>query len=219
METILLFTDMKDKIFNSLKQTYSHLGLGDTVLQTYAETMDATGLVTEDNLETLVKGQENILKAFQSNLDKSRSEHAAVKKELDELKGRAGGGDPTKKEPEKKDDEPDWFKAYREKAEKELSEMKKENESFKAEREKTERASKITAKAKELNIPEWRIKEGFTIPDDADDTTITNALTGVKQNLVNAGLEGRKEAYPVSGTLEKEKEEAEAWAKTLPDRK
>ena len=77
---------MKEKIYNQLKQEFSKLGLSDELLQSVAASLDSTGLVTDENLATVVKGQENMLKSYQSNLDKLRTEGAGFKKELEELK-------------------------------------------------------------------------------------------------------------------------------------
>lgn len=41
---------MKEKIFYALKQSYSSLGLGDSVLMALAATLDATDIVTDENL-------------------------------------------------------------------------------------------------------------------------------------------------------------------------
>ena len=43
--------------------------------------------------------------------------------------------------------------------------------------------AKITSKAKELGVPQWRIDEGFNIADDATDEVITDTLTKVANNI------------------------------------
>lgn len=48
---------------------------------------------------------------------------------------------------------------------------------------KAARLAKITSKAKELGVPQWRIDEGFTIADDASDDAITDTLTKVANNI------------------------------------
>lgn len=68
---------MKEKIFNQLKQDFSKLGLSDEILQSVASSLDAMGLITDDNLATIVKGQESMLKSYQSNFDRLRTEGAA----------------------------------------------------------------------------------------------------------------------------------------------
>ncbi|WFE84996.1 hypothetical protein [Parabacteroides chongii] len=61
---------MKEKIFNLLKQSYSNFGLSDDILQGQAEALANTGLVTEDNLQTVVDGQKSFLSSLQSGIDK-----------------------------------------------------------------------------------------------------------------------------------------------------
>lgn len=45
---------MKEKIFQKLKQEFSHLGLGDVVLQAHADSLAAIGLVTDENIDTVI---------------------------------------------------------------------------------------------------------------------------------------------------------------------
>ena len=60
-------------------------------MRSVAESLGSTGLITDDNLETAVAGQESMLKSYQSSLDKVRTESANYKKELEELRGKGGG--------------------------------------------------------------------------------------------------------------------------------
>ena len=113
---------MKDKIFQALKQAFPQLGLGDEILMARAEALDATGLVTEENLQAVVTSQKANLEALQKSNDKRvaealakakkdsdaaaaklKAEHEAalkaekdnleaIKKELDELKAKSPGG-------------------------------------------------------------------------------------------------------------------------------
>ena len=57
-------------------------------MRSVAESLGSTGLITDDNLETAVAGQESMLKSYQSSLDKVRTESANYKKELEELRGK-----------------------------------------------------------------------------------------------------------------------------------
>ena len=77
---------MLEKILKSLKQCYSSLGLGDEVLKTVAASLESTGLVTDENLETIVKGQEKQLKQFQSEFDKLRGDNSKASKDVEEWK-------------------------------------------------------------------------------------------------------------------------------------
>ena len=206
---------MKEKIYNQLKQEFSKLGLSDELLQSVAASLDSTGLVTDENLATVVKGQENMLKSYQSNLDKLRTEGAGFKKELEELKAKGGKGGGQQQQPE--DDMPEWFTKYKAEQDKKMGELIAENEKFKAEKARGERNAMILAKAKELKISKSRIEEGFAISDDMDEAGIATYLSKVKKNEVAKGLEDRSSAFSLSTPEDQGKELAKEWAKSLPD--
>ena len=206
---------MKEKIYNQLKQEYARLGLSDELLQSVAASLEATGLVTDENLATVVKGQENMLKSYQSNFDKLRTEGAGYKKELEELKAKGGQGGGQQKQP--KDELLELFNKYKEENDKKLNALIEENTKFKAEKARGERNALILAKAKELKISKSRIEEGFAIPDDMDEAGIATYLSKVKKNEVAKGLEDRSSAFSLSTTEDQGKELAKDWAKNLPD--
>ena len=206
---------MKEKIYNQLKQEYARLGLSDELLQSVAASLEATGLVTDENLATVVKGQENMLKSYQSNFDKLRTESAGYKKELEELKAKGGQGGGQQKQP--KDELLELFNKYKEENDKKLNALIEENTKFKAEKAKGERNALILAKAKELKISKSRIEEGFAIPDDMDEAGIATYLSKVKKNEVAKGLEDRSSAFSLSTSEDQGKELAKDWAKNLPD--
>lgn len=207
---------MKEKIYNQLKQDYARLGLSDELLQSVAASLEATGLVTDENLATVVKGQENMLKSYQSNFDKLRTEGAGYKKELEELKAR-GGGQGGGQQQQPKDELLELFNKYKEENDKKLNALIEENTKFKAEKAKGERNALILAKAKELKISKSRIEEGFAIPDDMDEAGIATYLSKVKKNEVAKGLEDRSSAFSLSTSEDQGKELAKEWAKSLPD--
>lgn len=206
---------MKEKIYNQLKQEYARLGLSDELLQSVAASLEATGMVTDENLATVVKGQENMLKSYQSNFDKLRTEGAGYKKELEELKAKGGQGGGLQKQP--KDEMPEWFTKYKEEQDKKLNALIEENTKFKAEKARGERNALILAKAKELKISKSRIEEGFAIPDDMDEAGIATYLSKVKKNEVAKGLEDKSSAFSLSTSEDQGKELAKEWAKSLPD--
>lgn len=208
---------MKEKIYNQLKQEYARLGLSDELLQSVAASLEATGLVTDENLATVVKGQENMLKSYQSNFDKLRTEGAGYKKELEELKARGGQGGAPQPKPQPKDELLELFNKYKEENDKKLNALIEENTKFKAEKAKGERNALILAKAKELKISKSRIEEGFAIPDDMDEAGIATYLSKVKKNEVAKGLEDRSSAFSLSTSEDQGKELAKEWAKSLPD--
>lgn len=177
---------MKEKLFNALKQKYSNLGLGDETLKSVADSLVNTGLVTEENLDTVVAGQESMLKGYQSTFDRMRTENANYKKEIETLKGK--GGDPNKTEPNNDNEEPGWFKAYLKRQEEKEAAAKEEADKVKA---AADRKDLILKKAKEAGIPEWRIKEGFAIGEEADESAIKSYMDSIKQNIVTNSLEGK----------------------------
>lgn len=61
---------MKDKILNSLKRDYAHLGLDETVLSGLASMLATSGLVTEDNLQSVIAGQKAYLEDMQRANDR-----------------------------------------------------------------------------------------------------------------------------------------------------
>ncbi len=58
-----------------------------------------------------------------------------------------------------------------------------ENAEYKAQQTAANRQKFILDKAKELQIPEWRIGEGFTFAENADEAAITETLTKVSNNI------------------------------------
>lgn len=212
---------MKEKILAALKTKYSNLGFGAKVLDGVAAILEKS-VTDESQIETAVGGVEPLLKVFQSDADRARTEYNALKGQYDVLKAKveasaAGGGKQDKKNAPD-DEEPAWFKAYKQQQEERYNAIKTESDTLKAEKAKSERANLITAKAKELGIPEWRMKEGFVIADDADEKAIGDYLAGVQKNLVTAGLEGKGSGFPMSTPETQGKELARAWAETLPDK-
>ena len=65
---------MTQKIFDSLKRAYASLGLDENFLMAHATTLEALGLVTEENLESVVSAQKPLLEAAQKENDRRVSE-------------------------------------------------------------------------------------------------------------------------------------------------
>lgn len=105
------------------------------------------------------------------------------------------------------------------KGNKELEEYKAQAEKEKADREKAQaaadRKAKIENKAKELGIPEYRIKEGFVIADDADDAAIETHLSGIAQNIKVNLLPGHQAGAHLPSGDKATKEEVDGIAATL----
>lgn len=172
---------MKQKILAALKNKYANLGFGQKALDGVADYLEKT--VTEDSqIETAIAGVEPLLKIFQAEADRSRTELATIKAENEELKKKANLTDP-KDDP--KDDPKKPFDAEAFKAEI-LQSLREEREAYEKHTQKVEqRKADITAKAKEFGIPE-RIASRLTIDEDAD---LEEYFKGVKQEFSDAGFE------------------------------
>lgn len=109
---------MKEKIFQLLKQEYKSLGLGDEVLQAHAEMLDKMGLVTDDNIETVVASQKDFLESLQKDNDRRVTD---AKKKFEEAQK-------AKEDAERKAAEEEAKKKAEEEAKKRLEELAKKNE-------------------------------------------------------------------------------------------
>lgn len=199
---------MKNRILEGLKQEFTNLGLSDDLLNEEAEMLATSGIVTEENIATIIKGQENRLKKYQSSFDKLRTETAKYRKQLEEMGKHNGGGD---NQPPKTEDNEllTWLKSFREEQDSRAKEAV-------AEKERKERFKKIVGKAKEIGITQERIDEGFAISDDADDNAINSYLEKVRKNEIAKGLESKGSAFTIPSANDKGEELAKAWANNLP---
>lgn len=180
---------MKVKILAQLKTKYANLGFGDKAFDGVADYLSKT-VTEETQIETAISGVESLLKAFQGDVDKVRTELAQKKTELEDLKKKST--EPIKIDPPA-EDEPAWFKAWKEEQTKKIEAIEKENQSFKAEKAKETRSAQVAAKVKELGIPDWRMK-GVAVPENLDDAGITTFLTEIKQDMITAGLSGKPQS-------------------------
>lgn len=291
---------MKAKIFAKLKQEYSALGLGNEILMARAESLAATGLITDDNIDAVVAVQKRELEDLQKAndkrvndaLEKERKKHeeelakieadrkakaeAKAKKEAEE-KAAAEKAAAEKAAADKKAEEDAKAKAEEERKAKEAEDaaskklvedgkisaevaellkqerektastisayegkmkeyldlltaaeakrneemetlrktyaelstanktlsdsyesLKKEKEAEAAAKALADRKNFITAKAKELGVPDWRVEEGFAIADDATDEAIVDTLTKVANNVKTQLLPSNRVAHPLS---------------------
>lgn len=141
---------MVEKIFNALKQEFSYLGLGDSVLRPYAESLGACGFVTDDNLNDVVSKQKSSLEAIQKANDKRAADAMKTAEEKAEAKRKAAEEAAAKKaeeaakkaEEEKakkaaeekavenKGETPEWFKAYQTAQEEKFKEALEKNKAL-----------------------------------------------------------------------------------------
>ena len=181
-----------EEIIQALKQAYgSKYGVADDIYRGLAETLLATGLVTKENLATVVQGQDKVLRAIQSGNDKVATEIANLKTEKAELE-KKDKTEPPKPDP-KQDPKPDEQKGLTLEdvttaIAKALEPVTQSiNDINKAAKLKT-RSEEIAAKAKEYGVPENFVKR-FNIADDAN---LDDFFKEVKQDFANIGFEGAR---------------------------
>ncbi|WP_302585850.1 hypothetical protein [uncultured Alistipes sp.] len=155
---------MKEKILAALKTKYANLGFGLKALDGMAAVLAKT-VTDESQLETAVNGVEEILKVFQADADRARTEYNTLKRQYDELKAGAetppanGGGQDNKNEPDKTFDAEafkiDLLKKIR----------KKQAAATQQSRHAAQRTADIASKATEFGIPP-KIVSKLTIVQD-----------------------------------------------------
>nr|CAJ1852539.1 hypothetical protein AUSP0033_00041 [uncultured phage] len=199
---------MKDKIFQSLKQAYSSFGLSDDILQGHADALTATGLVTDDNLATIVAAQKPLFSSLQSGIDKRVTDALNKAKEKKEVTVLGG---------EESTPLPDLQKLIDDAIAAKVMPLQEKINQYEAGAAKASRESMIFSKARELNISKERIEEGFAITDEMDENAINSYLSRVRQNEVARSLEDKSSAFSLSTPEAQGKELAKQWAETLPD--
>lgn len=75
---------MKDRIVSGLRNKYSNLGFGPKAIDGVADFLSKS-VTSEDQIETAVSGVEPLLKAFQSDIDRMRTEKASLQSKLNEM--------------------------------------------------------------------------------------------------------------------------------------
>lgn len=180
---------MKQKILATLKNKYSHLGLSREALDGVASVLEKT-IKSEEEIETAVSGVEGMLKVFQSEADRERTNYNALKAAKEEIEKKLKEATPT---PPKEEPKPFDAEAFRAEI---LDAMRKEQESaLQNEQKAAQRRADIAVKAKEYGIPE-KLIGNFAIADDAN---IDDYFKGVKQALADAGFEFSEPPTPGGG--------------------
>lgn len=229
---------MTEKIYQRLKQGYSHLGLGESFLRAHAEALNAIGLVTDENIEVFITAQKRFLENLQAENDRRVTDATAkakqsAKKEFEDEAAKkteeaAKKAEEERLKKEKEKEMPDWYKKEKEAQEKLISEltkdrqtlmdsfkeMKAESDKLKAEKLASDRKNQIISKAKELGIPQYRIEEGFSIADDADENTVNDYLSKVANNIKAQNLPGNRTVFPMADG-KPDKTEVDSIAKSL----
>lgn len=188
---------MKDKIFAALKQEYSQLGLGDEILMAHAESLANIGLVTEQNLSSVVSGQKSFLEGLQKANDKRAADAAKTarenaQKEFAEAQKKAEEEAKLKAEEEakKKADEEakkaELEKAIKEGKDKDIAEMKQFMEEMRKAQEKQQ--ADFTKTLNELKAESERKEKEFAAKE-RDNYILNKAREmGIPQTRIDEGF-------------------------------
>lgn len=200
----------------------------DNVVASQKAFLEGVQKTNDTRVTNAVKRANEAAAARAAEQEKNAAEaQAALQKQIDELKK-------SKKEPKEEPKEDDFLEKFNSANAPMLESMQKLQEQLKAlqdlsksqqddltklQEEKSalerkqaaaERQAKIIEKAKELQIPQYRIEEGFNISESATDEEIGNYLTKVAGNIKTNSLP-TKTPFALAGK-EPSKEEASAIA-------
>ena len=209
---------MKQKIKDALKTKYSNLGLGEKAFDGVAAYIEPS-IKEETDIETAIAGVGGLLKAFQGEADKLRTDKTAAEKRLAELEAQVkklGGAPETKEdEPETDDDKstPAWAKALID-SNKKLTERLNSIEGEKISSTRKQRLDAIISKLPENLRKPYSRTPVADLSDDEFEALTSEIQTEVDGLVTETNVKGAVFGRPVgrgSGkTSEKEATEEEA---------
>lgn len=200
---------MNKKLLELLQDKCKDFGLTKKAIEDIAETIGegVSDEASDEELEEKANSAVPYARLMQAEVTRKAQKQVVKKKTVND----SDSDDDTAKKAD--DDQPEWFKKFKAETDKKLTALEAENENLKAEKQKAERSANITATAKRLGIPDFLMKR-FAIADDAD---VEKELTEYKQDLITNKLMPSTEASITSSSEQAAMDDAEAWAKTLPD--
>ena len=203
---------MNKKLLKTLQDKCKDFGLTEKAIEELAQSA-SEGLTDESSDEDITKVADSLVpyaKMMQGEITRKTRKQAPKPKTTPNEDGDNGDGAGD-------DDEggemPKWFRDYKKQNDKAIKDLQDENAALKSEKAKGERSAAITLKAKELGIPDFLMKR-FSIADDAD---IEQELKDYKQALVTNNLMPEDKADILSSSQKAMEDDAETWAKSLPD--
>lgn len=191
---------MNKKLLTILQAKCKDFGLSKTAIEDLAKS-GSEGITDETSDEDIEKCADSLVpyaKLMQAEVTRKVQK---TKPDLTVNKPEEYGGD----------EEPEWFKKYKNETDKKLSELETENATLKSEKSKAERTALINSTATRLGIPSFLMKR-LSIADDAD---VEKELTEFKQDLITEKLMPAETADITSSSEQAAKDDAEAWAKSL----
>lgn len=199
---------MKKKLFSTLKDKCKDFGLSDKAIESLAE-LGSNGLTDESSEEDVIAKADSLVpfaKAMQGEITRKTKN----KPEPSKPEPSKPEGDPEEGKSKADGEMPEWAKAMQAS----MQTLLAENAKLNAEKKVAERKASISAKAKELGIPEFMMKH-YAIADDAD---IETELTAFKQELVTNNLLPKNAVSEKANLEATMKADAKAFAETLPSK-
>ena len=210
---------MNKKLLKVLQDKCKDFGLTDKAIEELAESA-SEGLGDDASDEDINSAADSLIptaKIIQGEITRKTRKTAPKSKTTSKRTGD-DGGEGTGDDDEGDDDgknPPACFRKYKKQNDAAVKALQDENAALKAEKAKGERHAAITLKAKELGIPDFLMKR-FSIADDAD---IEKELKEYKQDLVTNKLMPVEKADILSSSQQAMEDDADEWAKSLPDNK
>ena len=209
---------MNSKLLKVLQDKCKDFGLTDKAIEELAESA-SEGLSDDASDEDINSAADSLIptaKIIQGEITRKTRKTAPKPKTTSKKTGDddEGAGDDDEGDDDGKNP-PAWFRKYKKQNDAAVKALQDENAALKAEKAKGERQTAITLKAKELGIPDFLMKR-FSIADDAD---IEKELKDYKQDLVTNKLMPADKADILSSSQRAMEDDADEWAKTLPDNK
>lgn len=187
---------MVDKLLQSLKTKYAHLGLEESVLKAIATRL-ANAVKEESEIENAVKGVEEEVKLLQSVADKGRTsltkaEEARKKleKELEQERAKSNPNPPTPPTEPKPDEMPAWAKGLLEA----VTNQGKAIQAFQEEKQQQTAKERFLnqLKAQGVSEPFYKHHLGRTFKDDTEMDAFVSELKADEQAFLqtqaNTGL-------------------------------
>lgn len=182
---------MKEQILKALKNKYANLGFNEKALVQMADFLLGIVGTDEANIEPTVNGAEPLLKAFQSEIDRERTEKSKLTTQLEELKKKIV--DPAKPATEggAKPEPDDFQKTILETIQK----LSAKIEGFESSNKQDALKGKLlnSLKAKEISEEYYKTAiEGRVFNDDAEVDSfvekLDNGWKSLNQTLANKSL-------------------------------
>lgn len=200
---------MDKRLLTALQAKCKDFGLSKKAIEDLTET-GSEGITDDTSQEDIEKKADSLVpfaKLMQAEVTRKAQKSNADRTDTNPDKDGQDGKD------KQGDEIPDWFKTYKDETDKKLSTLQRENETLKSEKSKSERSALIHSTAKRLGIPDFLMKH-FSITDDAD---VEKELQSFKQDLVTEKLMPAEQADITSSSEQAAKDDAKAWAKSLPN--